>query len=260
MYPKTYLVKIENLCKGDSTVYIHTEDLWWRGVCSAINGLRSEGFERFIVQCPVCARLSCWDGDRQVYCTDRKDNLFLLGDHQDTLEPIQNVDIKNLLEENDNLGFIDDTRPYQVEAYADIAKDVASALGHAPDIHIFTLINQAIYIGIARGYGDLLSEGKLEKIPLMVGTYVQGDTIDITPEVSRIRDSIGGILEFVTRGEIQIASSSLEVDITGDLSGITWLLQERDRIRKKKKTNYLTGDIIISNHTCDAYRKIFTLS
>jgi len=238
MQPKIDLIKVENLCEGNSAVYIHTEDLWLRGVCSAIRGLSLEGIKEFIVQ--------------------RKGKLFSLNDHIDTLRPIQDVDIKSLVK-RDNVGVINETRPYQVEAYADIAKEVASALGHAPDIHIFHFINQAIYIGIARGYGELLSEGCIKRFPLMVGVYAQDEPVDITREISRIRDSTGGILEFVTEEEIRTASSSPGIEAAGDFTGIAWLLQERDRVKKKKKVNYLTGDIIISNHIWTPVEKVSAL-
>ncbi len=238
MQPKTDLIKVESLCEGSSTVYIHTQDLWLRGVCSAIRGLSLEGIEEFIVQ--------------------RKGKLFSLNDRVDTLRPIQDVDIKTLVK-NDNVGFINEARPYQVEAYAVLAKEVTSALGHVPDTHIFTLISQAIYIGIARGYGELLSEGYIERFPLLVGTYVQEESIDITSEISRVRDSTGGILEFVTEEEIRTAISYPGIEAAGDFTGIAWLLQERNRIKKKKKVNYLTGDIIISNHIWTPIEKVSPL-
>jgi hypothetical protein len=238
MQSKTDLIKVESLCEGSSTVYIHTQDLWLRGVCSAIRGLSLEGIKEFIVQ--------------------RKGKLFSLNDHLNTLSPIQEIDIKTLVK-NDNVGFISETRPYQVEAYADLAKEVTSTLEHAPDIHIFHLINQAIYIGIARGYGELLSEGYIERLPLVIGAYAQDEPIDITSEISRIRDSTGGILEFVTEEEIRTANSYPEIEAAGDFTGIAWLLQERDRSRKKKKVNYLIGDIIISNHIWTPIEKISPL-
>ena len=231
------LTRFDKLSRHNSTVYLHTEDLWLRGTGFAIYRLQREGVKNLVLE--------------------KNENIFVINDNKIEKVPL---DIKNArrLVLDDNTGFVNEPRPYMVEAYAGLARDIVKELGHQPKIHIASLVSQSIFTGLSMGYGDLISEGIIKGMPIIVGVYIKDRIKAIHEDAQQVMNIAGGIIEFVTPEEVKNCKSIIEDEISGDLTGIAWLIEERERVRKAKRPDYLTGDIVISNHVDTPIEDIYT--
>ncbi len=230
------LTRLDNISHHNSTVYLHTEDLWLRGTEFAMERLKREGFRKFVLE---------------------KDNsIFVIKDEKIEEGPIDIRHARRLVLD-DNTGFVNEPRPYMVESYAGIAAEVVKELGHQPSIHIITLVSQTVFTGLSMGYADLVSEGTIEGMPIIVGVYIKDRIKTIHEDAQQVMNIAGGIIEFVTAEEVEYCKSMVKEEIAGDLAGIAWLMEERDRIKKARRPNYLIGDIVISNHRDTPIDKIY---
>ena len=78
---------------------------------------------------------------------------------------------------------VDDTNPFGIEGYKTIAYEIVRDMGHAPEMVFIPVGSGTLFIGVFRGFRDLVSLGLIGQMPRLVACQARGVNILTQPFV-----------------------------------------------------------------------------